>query len=187
MNLQFSRCSRLGFWQHLMLLSKLAALAQVVSTLSFYQPGGSQIRLSSVATNCAELQALWQPAKTHMVQLELSMVLYALIERPDLFRTRQGLWFLDSVAAVMALVRWRSSNLDLAKLSHLIHLALFALRAQGYWEYVQSKSNWADDISRLGFDDPWWRCHGFSFYSSYLLTIFFHLPFVAVILTFEFL
>ena len=73
----------------------------------------------------------------------------------------------------MTLVRGRSSHADLAKLGHLIHLALFALRAQGYWEYVQSKSNWADDISRLGVNDPWWRCHGFEFYSSYLPTIFF--------------
>ena len=47
----------------------------------------------------------------------------------------------------MTLVRGRSSSPDLAKLCHLIHLALFALRAQGYWEYVQSKSNSADDTS----------------------------------------
>ena len=114
------------------------------------------------------------------------MVLYALVERPDLFPHRQGLWFLDNVAAVMTLVRGRSSNADLAKLGHLIHLALFALRAQGYWEYVQSKSSWADDISRLGVNDPWWRCHGFNFYSAYLPTILFQPPFVAVILTFEF-
>jgi len=109
--------------------------------LIFLQLDGSQTRLSFVATNCAELQALWQPAETHIAQLELSMVLYALIERPDLFRHRHGLWFLDNVVAVMTLVRGRSSNSDLAKLGHLIHLALFALRAQGYWEYVQSKSN----------------------------------------------
>eukprot|EP00435_Cladocopium_sp_Y103_P023603 s2041_g5.t1 len=32
-----------------------------------------------------------------------------------------------------------------------------ATEVQGYWEYMQSKSNWADDISRLGFQDPWWR------------------------------
>ena len=155
--------------------------------LIFFQSDGSQIRHSFVANNCAELQTLWQPAETHIAQLELSMVLYALVERPDLFRNRHGLWFLDNVAAVMTLVRGRSSHADLAKLGHLIHLALFALRAQGYWEYVQSKSNWADDISRLGVNDPWWRCHGFEFYSSYLPTIFFQLPFVAVILTFEFL
>ena len=146
--------------------------------LIFFQPDGSQTRLSFVATNCAELQSLWQPAETHIAQLELSMVLYALVGRPDLFRHRHGLWFLDNVAAVMTLVRGRSSNAD---------LALFALRAQGYWEYVQSKSNWADDISRLGVDDPWWRCHGCEFYASDLPTIFFQLPFVAVILTFEFL
>ena len=30
------------------------------------------------ATNCSELQARWQPAKIHIAQLELSMVLYAL-------------------------------------------------------------------------------------------------------------
>ena len=58
------------------------------------------------------------------------MVLCVLIERPDLFRHRHGLWFLDNVAAVMTLVRGRSSNSGLAKLGHLIHLALFALRAQ---------------------------------------------------------
>ena len=34
----------------------------------------------------------------------------------------------------MTLVRGRSSNPDLAKLGHLIHVALFALLAQGYWE-----------------------------------------------------
>ena len=59
--------------------------------LSFFQPDGSQIRLSFVATNCAEPQSLWQPAETHIAQLELSIVLYALVERPDLFRHRHGL------------------------------------------------------------------------------------------------
>jgi len=43
--------------------------------LIFFQPNGSQIRHSFVATNCAELQSLWQPAETHIAQLELSMVL----------------------------------------------------------------------------------------------------------------
>jgi len=49
--------------------------------LIFFQPDGSQTRLSFVATNCAELQTLCQPAETHIARLELSMVLYALIER----------------------------------------------------------------------------------------------------------
>ena len=68
---------------------------------------------SFVATNCEELQFLWQPAETHIAQLELSMVIYALSESPDLLRHRHGLWFLDAVAAVMTLVRgflWPSSH-----------------------------------------------------------------------------
>ena len=72
----------------------------------------------------------WRSHGHQGTQLELSMVLCVLIERPDLFRHRHGLWFLDNVAAVMTLVRGRSSNSGLAKLGHLIHLALFALRAQ---------------------------------------------------------
>lgn len=61
------------------------------------------------------------------------MVLFALIERPGVFRHRQGLCFLDNVAAVMTLVRGRSANAGLAPLGHLIPLALLAFRAQD-WE-----------------------------------------------------
>ena len=89
----------------------------------FFQPGGSQIRLSFVATNCDELPTLWQPAETHIAQLELSMVL----DRTawPVSQSSRPL-FLDNVAAVMTLVRGRSNNPDLAKLGHLIHPALHA-------------------------------------------------------------
>ena len=123
--------------------------------LIFFNHDGSQHRHSFVAGNCQQLQRMWAPGQAHIAQLELSMVLFALLEKPAPFRDRRGLWFLDNVAAVMTLVRGRSSNPDLTQLGHMIHLALFALRAQGYWEYVQSKSNWADDMSRLGIQDPW--------------------------------
>ena len=82
-----------------MLRWRLTIQVQEVFTSSFFQPDGSQIRHSFVANNCAELQKLWQPAETHVAQLELSMVLYALVERPDLFRNRHGLWFLDNVCS----------------------------------------------------------------------------------------
>ena len=121
---------------------------------------------SFVATNCEELQFLWQPAETHIAQLELSMVIYTLSESPGLLRHRHGLWFLDAVAAVMTLVRGRSSNSDLAKLGHLIPLALFALRALF--------ATACPVLSRARATGPttWWRCHGSSFHSSYLPTIF---------------
>ena len=117
------------------------------------------------------------------------MVLFALFDKPALFRDRRGLWFLDNVAAVMTLVRGRSSNPDLTQLRHMIHLALLALRAQGYsyWEYVQSKSSWVDDIGRLGIQDPWRKSHGFSIGLSSLPLVVFQLHFLALILVFEYL
>ena len=50
----------------------------------------------------------------------------------------------------MALIRGRSDAPDLERLAHLIHIALFSLRAWVYWEWVPSKSNWSDSFSRLG-------------------------------------
>ena len=61
----------------------------------------------------------------------------------------------------MALIKGRSDSPDLERLAHLIHLACFALRVWIYWEYIPSKSNWADAISRLGENNPWYKTHGF--------------------------
>lgn len=86
------------------------------------------------------------------------------------------------LAAVLLLVQGRSSNEDLARLA-------LALRAQGYWAYVQSKSNWSDDISRFGFDGPWFPVvahEPFYFHSAVLPPILFLFPFSAVIRLFEF-
>eukprot|EP00435_Cladocopium_sp_Y103_P048528 s781_g14.t1 len=99
--------------------------------LIFFELDGSQRRHSFVANNCTQMCSLWDDSETYIAQLELSMVLFALVEKPALFRDRRGLWFLE-----------RRSCHDPSA-------------GQGYWEYVQSKSNWADDISRLGIHDPW--------------------------------
>lgn len=40
-------------------------------------------------------------------------------------------------------------------ISSMVHVAFFALQYWTWWEYISSKSNWSDSISRLGFADPW--------------------------------
>ena len=94
------------------------------------------------------------PEDFKIAQLELSMVLYGLAARASYFRGRRGYWYIDNVAALMALIRGRSSSPDLERLAHLIHIALFALNASIFWEYVPSKSNWADAVSRVGLKRP---------------------------------
>ena len=84
----------------------------------FFDHDGSQHRQSFVAGNCQQLQRMWAPGQTHIAQLELSMVLFALFEKPALFRDWRGLWFLDNVAAVMTLIKGRSSNPDHTAWAH---------------------------------------------------------------------
>lgn len=48
----------------------------------------------------------------------------------------------------MSLVRGRSNNAELDYLAGAIHGLLYALRSGCYVEWVQSKNNWSDGISR---------------------------------------
>ena len=108
-----------------------------------------------------ELYDMWQPCVTYIAQLELLMVLVALLNMADRMRGKRGIWFIDNTAALMALVRGRSNSQDLDALAGSIPAALFALQVWMYFEWVESKSNWADGISREGLSDPWHRENGF--------------------------
>ena len=105
---------------------------------------------------------LWEPGDKKIAQLELLQVLYALFSRPSTFRGRRGLWFIDNTAALMALIRGRSDNADLEYMSRLIRVTLFALKAWFFWEWIPSKANWSDEISRDGLQATWHQRHGFT-------------------------
>ena len=127
------------------------------------------------------------PGDHKIAQLELIQVLFALVGRASSFRGRRGIWYIDNLAALMSLIRGRSDVADLERLSHLIHIILFTLNVWIYWEWIPSKSNWADAISRLGFSDPWFRKHRFLPHHAYLDLFLLDLPFPAVISVFQYL
>ncbi|CAE7846314.1 unnamed protein product, partial [Symbiodinium necroappetens] len=124
--------------------------------------GTHQTRQGFVADVHPWWYSVWQTAEVHIAQLEVSMVAYALLGLPDRFRNRRGIWFLDNVASLMALVKGRSSSRDLENFAHMVHMLLLGLNTQMWFEYIPSKSNWADAISRLGRDDPWHVSQSFS-------------------------
>lgn len=134
-----------------------------------------------------ELYDIWMPGDRKIAQLEMLMILYGLLARPEQFRDRRGIWFIDNIAALMCLIRGRSDNADLEHIANMIHAALFALRCWCFWEWIPSKSNWSDSISRLGAADPWYRSHSFHFYEAFFPLILYHLPLKAYISIFEFL
>ena len=62
------------------------------------------------------------------------MVLVGLVELAPVLRGTRGIFFIDNIAALMALVRGRSDSEDLDSMSRTIHSALFALRTWMYFE-----------------------------------------------------
>eukprot|EP00439_Symbiodinium_sp_Y106_P072794 s2368_g13.t1 len=147
----------------------------------------SEVRESFVAQIGPEVYSCFVPGDHKIAQLELAMVLYALAARAQSFPDRRGFWYIDNIAVLMSLIRGRSSSPDLERLAQLIHVAMFALRTSFFFEYIPSKTNWADAVSRVGFEDPWLHQRGFSCHVACFPFQLVDLPFFAVLRVFEFL
>ena len=76
-----------------------------------------QARLGRYTQITSDVYAKWEPAETYIAQLELLMVYLALMFFAEHFRGRRGIWFIDNIAALMALVRGRSRHEDLDNLA----------------------------------------------------------------------
>ena len=94
--------------------------------------------------------SIWGPQEVYIAQLELLMVLVTLLEFPANFRGRQGIWFIDNSAALTAFVRGRGKHPSLDKMAELIHGVMASFQVWMYFEWIESKSNWSDAISREG-------------------------------------
>ena len=55
----------------------------------------------------------------------------------------------------MALVKGSSNSHSLDQMAKIVHLACFAIRTVPYFEYIESKANWADEVSREGTRGTW--------------------------------
>ncbi len=121
----------------------------------------TEARIARVASLPSSLYRGWHFTDTCIAQLELYIVYLVLSRDGACLRGRTGIWFIDSTAALVALISGRSNSDDLDTLAAHIQLALFGLECSMYFEWVQSDSNWADGISRWGFHDEWHRRHQF--------------------------
>ena len=137
-------------------------------------------RCGTVITIDSSIFDLWSKHTSKIAQLELLAIVQGILAFPELFRSSSVVWYIDNVAALMSLVRGRSDNAELDFMSQLVHLMLFHLHCHSYWEWVQSKSNWSDGISREGFGDPWLRSHGFSIRRSTVPVYLWRIPFRAL-------
>ena len=136
---------------------------------------GDQARL------CITQHNLWTPGDAKIAQLELMQVLIALTTTPERFRNRRGTWYIDNTAALTALIKGRSDSPDLEHMSHMIHILLFSLRCWIYFEWIPSKSNWSDAISREGHADRWHHDPGFTSRVATFFEPLWYFPFPATL------
>ena len=93
---------------------------------------------------------------------ECAMLPIVLLVEAEALRFRDILWFVDNTAALGAVVRGVSSNPMLEKLVALHWSVCFRFRCRVRVEYIDSKSNWADGISRTFQADEFAARHSFS-------------------------
>ena len=110
-----------------------------------------------------------------------------MVEMATLIRGSHGVWFIDNVAALMALGNGRSNRESLDEITRVAHLLSFGMRAVPYYEYVQSASNWSDEISREGLAGRWAKDRRFELQECSVLPMLFDLPPRAILNLAEFL
>ena len=119
-------------------------------------------RVARVLDIPRQLYRQWGDQSTYIAQLELVVLLAVMVECAASIRGSRGLWFTDNTAALMALVNGKSDSPSLDVMARFVHIACFAMKAAPYFEYVESGSNWADEISREGLDGSWAPLHNFA-------------------------
>ena len=85
-------------------------------------------------------------------QLEILAAVLAYTSRPEQFRGRDVIHFIDNSGAEAGLVKGYSRDLDSARLAGIFHCLAAALEANVWFEYVASKANLADLPSRDDFE-----------------------------------
>ena len=70
------------------------------------------------------------------------------------------MWFIDNESAVACAIRGGSNLPEVETAIQVAHLLWLRLGCRVWIEWVDSKSNPADGLSRLGLEDPWTKAQG---------------------------
>ena len=110
---------------------------------------------------CSELCLRWRDRHCIM-EVEAMPVVTVVLEMCELFRGRDVIWYIDNVAALSAFVKGGSEAEDLDRAAAVLSLAAARLQARFWFEYIQSESNWADELSRSLENSAWTVANGFA-------------------------
>jgi len=104
--------------------------------------------------------AAWNPRRQQICPGEALAGLLVPWFHPGLFEDTDALWFIDNESAASCLIRGSSREPDLHAIAQFSHLLCHTLRSRVWFEWIDSKSNPSDGLSRLGLDDLWTLAQG---------------------------
>ena len=133
------------------------------------------------------LFCLWSNDEAKIAQLELMIVLMTIGHAIVHFRGKPGIWWIDNIAALMAVVRGRSNNSELGQMAGAIHAILYSAKCPMFFEWVHSPDNWSDGISRQGIYDEWYQQHGFAVSTFAPCLLLLQLPYLLIVQIFSYL
>ena len=109
----------------------------------------------------AELIQRWGAEPNYIAQVEQAALVMLIIGEPRYLAGRDAYWYIDNSSILAAMVKGAAGHQDVDSAAAAIHLALAACSARVWWEYIESKSNWADEPSRLLDKSPFLRAEAF--------------------------
>ena len=83
-----------------------------------------------------------------IAERERSMVIVTIWTLRHLVKGRRILWLLDSTVSLHALIKCTSTNPNVARSVEAFRIFCYFFHVEVWFEYVSSKSNYADGISR---------------------------------------
>ena len=90
------------------------------------------------------------------------MILLVFLEWHRLLRFRRVLWFLDNTVSLHSIIKGSAGHAALDRAIAVANFCTGWCKVTTWYEFVDSKGNWSDGISRELGKDPFIAKHGFS-------------------------
>lgn len=100
------------------------------------------------------------PRRQQIMALEAFAAVAAPWTSPELFQGRDILWFIDNESAISSLVRGSSRPEDVDNIAAMATVQALQLSFRPWYEWIDSKSNPSDGLSRAGAADEWTVAQG---------------------------
>ena len=106
------------------------------------------------------VMATWLPRTQQIFPAEAFAGVAVLGHHLHCLQGRDILWFVDNEAAASSLIRGSSRQVDVAGIVQCTHLLLAKAGSRCWFEWIDSKSNPSDGLSRDGISDTWTSTQG---------------------------